>query len=99
MLYSDLLETGSEADAQEAVTNLIQNRTATITFKKADGSERTLIGSISESVIPTEAWSDPSGAREPNNDIQVIYDLEKSGWRSFRWDRLISVTPYVGKIA
>jgi len=94
MLYEDLVETSDQETAQEAVTNQLQNSSTLVIFTKADGTERTLIGTTSPKLIPEEALSDPSGDRPHNDDIQVVFDLEKMAWRSFRWDRLVSVDDY-----
>lgn len=92
MLYEDLVKELGEDKAQEDVKFHIANSKTTLVFTKANGDTRTLIGSNSDELVPSEAFSDSDGARKPNDEVQVIYDLEADGWRSFRWDRLVEVS-------
>ena len=66
-----------------------------VKFTKADGSLRnmcctqdhTLISEILRDLGRAEQQSD--SGRKPNDDILVVWDLEKENWRSFRKDNVI----------
>lgn len=61
-----------------------------ITFTKADGTDRSLLCTLRESAIPQDKLPKGTG-REASDDTQRVFDLEKSEWRSFRWDSIKSV--------
>lgn len=60
-------------------------------FTKKNGEERIAVGTLNfdampETAVPsgTQTWEDPE-------DIVKYYDLEKSGWRSFRWEQFVEI--------
>lgn len=60
-----------------------------ITFTKVDGTERTMLCTLHESVVPASNDSNEK-KRKTSTGIQVVWDLEAGDWRSFRWDSLKS---------
>lgn len=59
-----------------------------ITFTKKDGTERTMRCTLMESALPAR---DPNAQAKPHSaDVQPVWDLDAGGWRSFRWDSVIS---------
>lgn len=88
------------------VKQLLTNSEVTVTFTKADGTDRDMLCTLDYSRIPvsiakpvsTTAPVDgivresrkPRKAPDPHS-IRV-YDLEKQEWRSFRFERLKKVT-------
>jgi hypothetical protein len=68
----------------------------TIKFKKIDGTERTMWGTLNPELMPK---MEPSNNDKPkkkvgiveSNDHVVLWDLEKGAWRSFRCDSLLSI--------
>jgi hypothetical protein len=68
------------------------NGVVTIVFEKTDGSERTLKGTLSPTLIPEDQRPQGSGRVLLNDDIQHVFDVEANGWRSFAWSRLRSFT-------
>lgn len=59
-----------------------------IRFTKKDGTERVMIATLNGNLIPEE--DHPKNPSRHPEGVQVVYDLEKSSWRSFRKDSLIS---------
>lgn len=60
----------------------------TVEFEKLDGTLRTMRCTLDPSVVPqTEGTSN----RKPNDNVQVVWDVEAQGWRSFRIDRIKNV--------
>jgi WYL_2, Sm-like SH3 beta-barrel fold len=98
-----------EADDQvkeqirEWVRGLLQNSEVTVTFTKADGTDRDMLCTLDHSRIPVSVVKPvqsvdgivreskkPKKAPDPHS-IRV-FDLEKQEWRSFRFERLRKVT-------
>lgn len=62
-----------------------------ITFTKTDGTERQMLCTLAEQLIPSDKM--PKGTGGSYTDVtQRVFDLSKSEWRSFRWDSVKSVT-------
>lgn len=69
---------------------LLREQPVEIVFTKKDGSDRFMKCTLQEDKIPAE--SAPKGAdRAKSDDVLAVFDLEKSAWRSFRWDSIKSV--------
>ena len=83
---------------REWLTTMLRERTVQITFEKADGAERTMPCTLQESLLPVVPVSESkSGSpRKYNPDVCVVYDPERSVWRSFRWDRLKRIEFRIG---
>ncbi len=84
---------------REEVVEMLQNDVATVTFTKADGTERvmecTLLQEVlSERVPATETLSAKSEkkTKAPNPDTIAVYDIPSDGWRSFRLDAVKSIS-------
>lgn len=61
-----------------------------IEFEKADGSIRKLRGTLDlDNLIKEEYHPKKEVDRKKNPDVQVVFDLDKNEWRSFRWDKLV----------
>jgi hypothetical protein len=59
-------------------------------YFKVDGTLRTARGTLSTAIIPGR--TDGSGSMRRRSDaVQVYYDLDKGGWRSFRKCYLFNV--------
>ena len=87
---------------REWVRGLLQNSEVTVTFTKADGTDRDMLCTLDGSRIPVSPVKPvpvdgivreskkPKKAPDPHS-IRV-FDLEKQEWRSFRFERLKKVT-------
>ena len=80
------------------VRSLLQHQPVTVTFIKADGTERAMKCTLNWDYIPAKEHVKPvteSAAKprkEPDPAVFRVYDLDKFEWRSFRIDRLKSIT-------
>lgn len=83
------------------VRSLLQKQPITITFIKADGTERDMKCTLNWDYIPTSAQAKPvvvedtaptKPRKEPDPAVFRVYDLDKDEWRSFRIDRLRSIS-------
>ena len=57
---------------------------ATVTFRKADGTVRTMKCTRNPEEVPTSII-------DSSDQTCVVWDLDKSDWRSFRFDTVFSV--------
>jgi hypothetical protein len=88
------------------VRGLLQNSEVTVTFTKADGTERDMLCTLDHSRIPVSVAKPVSTTapvdgivresrkpkKEPDPHSIRVFDLEKQEWRSFRFERLRKVT-------
>lgn len=65
---------------------LLKNYVVNVLFIKKDGSERELRCTLQEHVIPS---TEPKGTKKDNPDVLAVWDVENSGWRSFRLDSVV----------
>ena len=69
---------------------LLRERSVEILFTKKDGSDRLMKCTLQEDKIPAE--NAPKGVeRAKNDEVLAVFDVEKSAWRSFRWDSIKSI--------
>lgn len=79
----------------------------TVTFTKKDGTERVMLCTTSESLVPQvlhETNTDnpidfpaPKREKKANEDVCPVYDLEAKHWKSFRWDSIKNVKFTIGE--
>ena len=88
------LNLATDTEAQEHVLqNLRTNEQGIrIVFTKKDGTERTMLCTLSETKIPQDKQpkTQTTSSQTAGSALRV-FDLEKSEWRSFRWDSVTSV--------
>jgi len=81
---------GNSKDAKKGrkwLISLLGERPIEIVFTKKDGTERTMKCTLMEEYLPETVGSD----KPKNDEVLAVYDLEKEGWRSFRWDSIKEV--------
>lgn len=80
---------------RESIKNILSTGKVKVTFKKVDGTDRVMLCTTMPELLPkqetTPEGEEPKKERKPNPEVQVAFDLEKNEWRSFRYDRIISV--------
>ena len=91
-------EEGLEKDlTREDVVEMLRNDVATVTFTKADGTERvmecTLLNEVLTQRVPPGMAADKPEKRKkaPNPHTLAVYDIPADGWRSFRLDSVKSI--------
>lgn len=82
--------------AREWLKGVLRDGEATVVFTKADGTERSMKCTLSESKIPQE-FAPKGSNRAKSDETLAVFDLESQGWRSFRWDSVKSVNFFVGE--
>ena len=78
---------------KEFTIDALHKGTVVVEFLKADGSVRKMTGTLDPLIISTY-YTEPevTKPRRVNEDVCKIFDLDNNKWRSFRWDRLQSVS-------
>jgi hypothetical protein len=93
------MKMASEIDTKEGrewLRGLLRSEKVTVTFTKKDGTERKLICTLKEDKIPSEKTPKNTGKAKSEDSI-AVFDLEKSDWRSFRFDSVKKVEFSLGK--
>lgn len=69
---------------------VLRNSVAEVTFTKADGSTRVIVGTTHPDLIPLKDENEPYDiSMADNGSSRVhIYEIEKKQWRSFLVDRV-----------
>jgi len=77
--------------SKEALKQQLKEGVKTITFTKADGTQRVLRCTLQESALPQVDASKVTTTKKQNDDALAVWDLDNAGWRSFRFDSVISI--------
>lgn len=72
----------------------LKNGVVTVVFEKKDGTERTMRATLSDLYVPQVEpamlseydGQVPKNARQLNDNVQSVWDIDAGGWRSFRLD-------------
>lgn len=77
---------------RELVRGLLREGTVTVTFIKVDSTERVMTCTLLSDMIPDELKETKSEVIRTQSDTALrAYDIEKSAWRSFRWESVRKV--------
>lgn len=72
------------------IFNMLNSGIVSIKFTKVDGSERVMKCTLAEGIIkPHEKKTDRD--KKVNENIISVWDVEKEGWRSFRFDSILEI--------
>ena len=74
----------------QQILDLLLEGECHVNFTKADGSTRNMRATLEPSLLP--ARNATSHTRTHNAEVFSVWDLDKQSWRSFRRDRLLSIT-------
>lgn len=86
----------------EFLKELLHRAVVNVKFIKKDGTERSMQCTLKADLLPTQTDLEESVQKKiffctavqkktktPNPAVLAVYDIEKQGWRSFRWDSII----------
>ena len=65
-----------------------------VTFNKINGDKRVMTCTLQEGVVPEATKKDPASQKKVqkiNEEVQVVWDVNAKGWRSFRWANVTEV--------
>jgi hypothetical protein len=95
----------NRAIMRDWVRSLLQKQPITVTFVKADGTDREMRCTLNPEELPAVVQTGPvdgivlestkkprKDPKEPDPAVIKVYDLEAKSWRSFRMDRLKKIT-------
>jgi len=66
-----------------------------VTFIKVDGTKRIMKCTLNDTYIPPTEPKKTERVKKDNPDVLAVWDLEKDGWRSFRFDTVLEVEPCI----
>jgi hypothetical protein len=78
-------------DTQEWLKGLLRGTTAEVTFTKTDGTDRVMLCTLNENIVPKVERDESKPVKTFSNEALRVWDLEKEAWRSFRWNSIKSV--------
>ena len=76
---------------KQELKDLLKKKIVNVTFVKTDKTERKMLCTLKEEVLPVAESKEPKRAKKDNNNVLAVWDLQKEAFRSFRVD---SVTDY-----
>jgi hypothetical protein len=72
---------------KEDVKQKLHEGICKIVFTKANGDTRIMHCTLNEALLPEQVDLEEAVQKKaPNADVLAVWDVENSGWRSFRWD-------------
>tara|TARA_B100000900_G_C20599012_1_gene724715 strand:- start:4169 stop:4471 length:303 start_codon:yes stop_codon:yes gene_type:complete len=63
-----------------------------VEFTKKNGDKRKMRCTLAPGYVPPATKEDPltqKKVRAVNEEVQVVWDMDKKAWRSFRWDSVV----------
>ena len=73
---------------------LLREQEVIVDFVKADGDFRSMKCTLNEGLGAKYSGNDSK--KRPNPEVCVVWDINQSAWRSFRWDRMKRVQFDIG---
>lgn len=81
---------------RDELKELFQNNVVKIKFKKSNGEERVLLGTLFSDLLPEkkidlllEVDTPEQKPKKVNENLLSVFDVEEMVWRSFRIDSVI----------
>jgi len=62
-----------------------------VVFVKKDGTDRTMMATLNEDLIPEDKKPKGTGKKVDNGNTFAVYDVEADAWRSFNYDTVKEV--------
>jgi hypothetical protein len=69
----------------------LQSGVVKVVFTKKDGTDRTMMATLNEDLIPEDKKPKGTGKKVDNGNTFAVYDVEADGWRSFNYDTVKEV--------
>jgi hypothetical protein len=93
-LFSDMdnqLNEVIETQAKLKLKERLQTGVVQVTFTKKDGSNRVMLATLNEDLIPGDKKPKGTGKSSDNGNTFAVYDTEADGWRSFNFDTVTNI--------
>jgi len=81
---------------RQQLVEKLKQQTLVVKFNKLNGDFREMTCTLQEELLPPvlkETSSSDKKVKEINHEVLSVWDLNAKGWRSFRVDRIVEVTP------
>ena len=75
-----------EFQAKAKLKEKLQSGLVKVTFTKKDGTDRVMLATLNEDLIPADKKPKGTGKTVDNGNTFAVYDTENDGWRSFNFD-------------
>lgn len=76
-------------EKRQELRDLLHRSNVTVSFMKTDGTDRVMNCTTNPDLIPLSEHLKPqanSQSKRVNANVQVVWDLDKNEWRSFKYD-------------
>lgn len=73
---------------KQKLKDILKQNVVSISFKKIDGTDRKMLCSLKEDILPVAESKEPTKKKPENENVLPVWDLEKNAFRSFRIDSL-----------
>ncbi len=93
-IYTEMSEK-DQKQFRKWLRGVLKMHETTIIFTKKDGSERKMRCTLNEDSIPSEKSPKKAGKAQSEEAI-AVFDVEKSDWRSFRFDSVKKIEFSIG---
>lgn len=70
---------------KEQIIEQLKSSVVNISFLKKDGTVREMNATLNDDITPVV---ESKGTKKKNDSVMSVWDVDVSGWRSFRWDSL-----------
>ena len=91
-IMESLEELVEEANGfREDLSHYLHKGVVKVIFTKKDGTERTMLATLNEELIPEDKKPKGTGKKKDNGETVAVYDVEADGWRSFNIDSIKEV--------
>lgn len=76
---------------KEYIINMLHEKVCKVVFTKSNGDTRVMHATLKSDLLPQKEQKDikeETKQRKENPNVLAVFDVDASGWRSFRWDSL-----------
>ena len=78
---------------KKTISSALQSGIVKVEFEKNDGTMRTMYATLQSYYLPEQVDIEEAiEKRNKSTETIAVWDVEKEGWRSFRWDSVKSYT-------
>ena len=92
---TQIILVGDRSERRAQLTEMLIEGIVEVTFTKLSGETRTMPCTLRPGIVPPAKAEDPASqkaVREINEAVMVAWCTDKQEWRSFRLDKIISVS-------
>lgn len=76
---------------QTLLKDRLHASTVLVSFNKVNGERRDMSCTLDPRIVPKSETKEATRPRTVPTHTLSVYDVNASGWRSFRWDSIIEV--------